>query len=399
MLPGEIIYISLLLFYLRKGLRMDAKTRQRFLDNWSDERNTAFLYHLISELEKDERLSEVYCRMEQIELRHAGHWEKLMQEGGETIPAFQPAARTRILAWLARRFGAAMILPSMQTMEQSGVKSYNQQAEGKGLAGDEAGHANVISQIMRTAIRGGMEGGMEGGTLAQVEGRHRATGGNALRAAVLGANDGMVSNLSLVMGVAGASPEGKAVLIAGIAGLLAGAISMALGEWLSVQSSRELYANQIKIETMEINRHPQEEIEELGLIYEARGLARDQALALANSIMANKESAIQTLAREELGINPDELGGSAWEAALTSFGLFAVGAIVPLFAFIIWTGMTAVWISIVMSAIGLFVLGAVVTLFTGQRVIFSGLRMVIFGLLAAAVTFGIGHVIGVSIGG
>ena len=201
------------------------------------------------------------------------------------------------------------------------------------------------------------------------------------------------------MGVAGATLEGNAVLIAGVAGLLAGAISMALGEWLSVQSSRELYENQIKIETMEINRNPQEEIEELALIYEARGLATAQARSLASQIMENKESAIQTLAREELGIDPDELGGSAWEAALTSFFLFAVGAIVPLFAFIFWRGVTAVLISIVMSTVGLFVLGAVVTLFTGQTVLKSGLRMVIFGLLAAAVTFGIGKLIGVSVSG
>ena len=374
---------------------MDAKTRQRYIENWSDERNTASLYHLISELEKDPRIAEVYLRMEKIELRHADHWVKLMKEGGETLPEFKPSTRARILAWLARRFGASMILPSMQTMEQSGVKSYNQQAEAKGMGGDEAGHANIINQLTRTTIRGGIEGS----ALAQMEGRHKATGGNALRAAVLGANDGMVSNLSLVMGVAGATLEGNAVLIAGVAGLLAGAISMALGEWLSVQSSRELYENQIKIETMEINRNPQEEIEELALIYEARGLATDQARSLASQIMENKESAIQTLAREELGIDPDELGGSAWEAALTSFFLFAIGAIVPLFAFIVWKGMTAVLISIVMSTVGLFVLGAVVTLFTGQTVLKSGLRMVIFGLLAAAVTFGIGKLIGVSVSG
>jgi VIT1/CCC1 family predicted Fe2+/Mn2+ transporter len=333
--------------------------------------------------------------MEQIELRHAVHWEKNLTDGGESIPAFNPSRRTRILAWLARRFGPAMILPSMQTMEQNGVKSYQMQAEGRELAGDEAGHANVISQIASTTIRGGMEGG----ALAQMEGRHRATGGNALRAAVLGSNDGMVSNLSLVMGVAGVSLEGHAVLVAGIAGLLAGAISMALGEWLSVQSSRELYENQIKIETMEIQHNPEEEIEELALIYEARGLPRDQALALASRIMENKGSAVQTLAREELGIDPDELGGSAWEAALTSFILFAMGAIVPLFPFIFWTGMTAVFISIAFSAVGLFILGTVVTLFTGQGVLYSGTRMVIFGLIAAAVTFGIGKLIGVTIAG
>ncbi len=374
---------------------MDAKTRERYIDNWSDERNTASLYHLISELEKDPRIAEVYLRMEKIELRHASHWVQLMKDGGEEMPEFRPSTRAKILAWLARRFGAAMILPSMQTMEQSGVKSYNQQSEAKGMGADEAGHANIINQLTRTTIRGGIEGS----ALAQMEGRHKATGGNALRAAVLGSNDGMVSNLSLVMGVAGATLEGNAVLIAGVAGLLAGAISMALGEWLSVQSSRELYENQIKIETMEINRNPQEEIEELALIYEARGLATDQARNLASQIMENKESAIQTLAREELGIDPDELGGSAWEAALTSFFLFALGAIVPLFAFIFWKGLTAVFISIAMSTVGLFILGAVVTLFTGQTVLKSGLRMVIFGLLAAAVTFGIGKLIGVSVSG
>jgi vacuolar iron transporter family protein len=374
---------------------MDAQKRQRYLDNWSDERNTASLYHLISALEKNERIAEVYLRMEQIELRHASHWEKLLAEGNEKPPVFEPSTRTKILAWLARRFGAAMILPSMQTMEQNGVKSYRQQSEAAFMAGDEAGHANVISQIAGTSQRG-MIGG---GALAQMEGRHRATGGNALRAAVMGANDGMVSNLSLVMGVAGATLEGNSVLIAGTAGLLAGAISMALGEWLSVQSSRELFANQIKIEAMEVARNPQEEIEELSLIYEARGLPRDQAATLASRIMENPESAVQTLAREELGIDPEELGGSAWEAALTSFVLFAIGAIVPLAPFIFSSGMTAVVFSVVFSTIGLFTLGAVITLFTGQKVAFSGFRMVIFGLIAAAVTFGIGRLIGVSVGG
>lgn len=375
---------------------MDAKTKQRYLENWADERNAAWLYHVISELETDKRIAEVYRRMEQIELHHGEHWEKLMEDAKEPMPVFQPSTRTKILAYLARRFGAAVILPSMQRMEQAGAASIRAQPEGTAaMAGDEAGHANVISQLSHTALRGGMEGG----ALAQLEGRHRATGGNALRAAVLGSNDGMVSNLSLVMGVAGASPEGNAVLIAGIAGLLAGAISMALGEWLSVQSSRELYENQIRIETMEVDRNPQEEIEELSLIYEARGLPRDQAVTLANRIMENKETAVLTLAREELGINPDELGGSAWEAALTSFFLFAVGAIVPLFPFIFWTGMTAVLLSFFFSMIGLFVIGAVVTLFTGQKVFNSGIRMVIFGLMAAVVTFGIGRLIGVSIAG
>ena len=251
----------------------------------------------------------------------------------------------------------------------------------------------LISQITSSL------GGMEGPALASLEGRHRSTGGNALRAAVLGANDGLVSNLSLVMGVAGATLNNRTVLITGLAGLLAGAISMALGEWLSVQSSRELFSHQIQIEAAEIEQAPEEEAEELALIYEARGLPREQARTLANQILENKDSAVETLAREELGIDPSELGGSAWEAALTSFILFALGAIVPVSPFIFLTGMTAVFTSIAFSTVGLFLLGAVITLFTGKPVWFSGLRMVIFGLIAAAVTFGIGRLIGVSIAG
>ena len=233
----------------------------------------------------------------------------------------------------------------------------------------------------------------------QLEGRHRSAGGNALRAAVLGANDGLVSNLSLVMGVAGATLAGKGVLIAGIAGLLAGAISMALGEWLSVQSSRELFANQIATEKEEIENSPEEEVEELPLIYEARGLSKENASLLASQLLANKDTALDTLAREELGVNPEDLGGSAWEAAITSFFLFAVGAILPVAPFMFTSGMPAVYISIGLSVIGLFLLGAVITLFTGRSILYSGFRMVIFGLIAAAITFGIGRLIGVSIGG
>jgi len=216
---------------------------------------------------------------------------------------------------------------------------------------------------------------------------------------VLGANDGLVSNLSLVMGVAGATLEGKGVLIAGLAGLLAGAISMALGEWLSVQSSRELYSHQIATEKEEIETAPEEEAEELALIYESRGLDRTDARNLARQILANKETALDTLAREELGVDPKELGGSAWEAAATSFFLFALGAILPVAPFIFTGGMTAVFLSIGLSTIGLFLLGAVITLFTGRSILYSGFRMVLFGLVAAAITFGIGKLIGVSIAG
>jgi VIT1/CCC1 family predicted Fe2+/Mn2+ transporter len=235
--------------------------------------------------------------------------------------------------------------------------------------------------------------------LADLEGRHRTSGGNALRAAVLGANDGLVSNLSLVMGVAGADMSGGAILITGLAGLLAGAGSMALGEWLSVQSSRELYQRQIQIESEELRQAPEEEAEELALIYQAKGLPEEQANALAAKLIAQPANALDTLAREELGIDPEELGGSAWQAAATSFVLFAVGAVVPVVPFAFLTGTVAVTSSVVASGILLFIVGAGITLLTGRSVLYSGMRQVLFGLAAAALTFGVGRLIGVSLAG
>src|SRR5213079_1712507 len=204
------------------------------------------------------------------------------------------------------------------------------------------------------AIEASTPGGLQGSALAQLEGRHRALGGNALRAAVLGANDGLVSNLSLVMGVAGAAVAEKTILLTGLAGLVAGACSMAMGEWLSVNSSRELYQKQIEIEKSELEHAPEEEIEEIALIYEAKGLPRPQAEALAKQMMANKDTALDTLVREELGIDPDELGGSAWSAAGTSFFLFAGGAVFPIIPFLFMKGETAIIGSLLLSGVTLF---------------------------------------------
>jgi VIT1/CCC1 family predicted Fe2+/Mn2+ transporter len=199
--------------------------------------------------------------------------------------------------------------------------------------------------------------------------------------------------------VAGAALSGDAILVTGLAGLLAGAFSMALGEWLSVQSSRELYERQIAIEQEEILANPAEEAEELALIYQARGLEEVESRALAARIIADEGSALETLAREELGIDPGELGGSAWEAAVTSFILFAAGAIIPVAPFALLRGAPAIAASLFLSTLGLFAIGAGITLFTGRSVLLSGARQVLFGLAAAAITFLIGRLIGVNISG
>jgi vacuolar iron transporter family protein len=299
------------------------------------------------------------------------------------------------MAWLGKRFGPQFVLPTVAGLEKADSRAYGHQPEEAAgrMAADEQSHARLIM-----AVADGNNIGMTGSAVAQIEGRHKSTGGNALRAAVLGANDGLVSNLSLVMGVAGASLSGSGILITGLAGLLAGAGSMALGEWLSVQSSRELYQRQIQIEKDELEARPEEEQEELALIYQSKGVPKERARELAGHIIAGGESALNTLAREELGIDPDELGGSAWEAAFTSFFLFAAGAIVPVLPFLFLEGATAVIVSGAGSAIGLFTIGAAITLMTGRSVLYSGMRMVLFGLTAAALTYGIGRLIGVSVG-
>lgn len=368
----------------------------RYHANWQDEVDSAALYMALADLEAQPGLAGVYRRLAEVEAQHAAFWEEQLRAAGQAIPPRQVGRRTRIMIWLARRFGAAFVLPTIDGMERQDSGAYARQPESKATAlpGQERSHARVLRSIVS-----GAPGGLEGGALARLEGRHRASSGNALRAAVLGASDGLLSNFSLVMGVAGAAAEGRAVLVAGLAGLLAGAFSMALGEWISVQSSRELYERQIAIEREELEQRPEEEQEELALIYQARGLPADQAQALAARLIADRPAALDALAREELGVDPEELGGSAWEAALSSFVLFAIGAVVPVAPFLFLGGLPAVGLSVVLSTLGLFGIGAAITLLTGRSVWYSGARQVLIGLAAAGITFGIGRLIGVSLGG
>lgn len=230
-------------------------------------------------------------------------------------------------------------------------------------------------------------------------GRRRTVDGNALRAAVLGANDGLVSNFSLVMGVAGASGGAEAVLVAGVAGLLAGSLSMALGEWLSVQSSRELYAREVDLQEAAIAHDPEGEVDALAGIYEGKGLPADDARHLASRIVGgDRRAAVDTTVREHLGIDPTDLGGSAWKAAVTSFVLFAIGASIPLLPFLVTSGVDAAVASAVVSGLMLFALGAGITRMTGRHPVAAGFRQLGFGMAAAAVTFGIGWLLGTAVG-
>jgi VIT1/CCC1 family predicted Fe2+/Mn2+ transporter len=228
--------------------------------------------------------------------------------------------------------------------------------------------------------------------------RHRNAGsGNLLRAAVFGVNDGLVSNASLIYGVAGASPEPSVIVLTGVAGMLAGAFSMAAGEYVSVRSQREMFEYQIGLEREELDEYPEEEAAELALIYEAKGVSKDEARRMAEALIQDPERALDTLAREELGLNPEDLG-SPLGAAGSSFLSFIAGAVLPLLPFLFLSGSPALELSIAVTALGLFGVGAALSLFTGRQAIVSGLRMLLIGGTAGLATYFIGKLMGVTLG-
>ena len=373
----------------------DPGSAARYKANLQGEIDSAGLYRALSDAENDPKISEVYRRLAAVEEAHAEFWRGQLAKIGAKAGAIRPDWRTRSLAWLARRFGPGFVLPTLSTLEQRDVGSYDSQPEAVagGLPGAERSHNRIVQTLAAS-----FPGGARGGVLARLEGRHRA-GGNALRAAVLGANDGLVSNFSLVMGVAGAETAGKTILLTGLAGLIAGACSMAIGEWLSVTGSRELSQRQIDLEADELAQAPEEEKEELILIYRAKGIDEAQAHALAERLMSSKDTALDTLAREELGIDPEELGGSPWAAAGSSFALFATGAIFPVAPFFFLDGLRAVAMSVLLSGLALMTIGAGTSLFTGRSFAYSAMRQLVGGLAAAAITYGVGRLIGVAVSG
>jgi len=368
---------------------------ERYRENYLSEQEGIYLYRTLAQIESDAHLAELYRRIADVEQRHATIWKGYLETAGQPLPNYTPNWRIRALVWIAKRLGTGTVLSTISSMESNAMNQYDTQPEAAnaGLPADERSHARLFHYLQSST-----KGGIAGPLLAQFEGRHRSAGGNELRAAVLGASDGLTSNLSLVMGVAGATLAGHAALISGIAGLLAGAFSMSIGEWVSVQSARELNLHQIAIEREELKNAPQEEKEELALIYQSKGIDEKTANELATNLMQQSNTTLDTLAREELGIDPKDLGGSAWGAAITSFFLFALGAIIPVFPFISTGGYTAVIISLLLSVVGLFGIGAGVSLTAGSPLWRSGGRQILLGLLAAGITFGIGRLIGTAIG-
>jgi Uncharacterized membrane protein len=352
--------------------------------------DAGYLYQQLADHEKDPTIAKIFREMSGIE---KGHAEAFARKENINLGTIKPSWRARVINRIGKIFGYDYVLGSLMDTEKSISNAIivTKKKEQLPVTGTETNHVRILRTILDK------ETTVSGAQLSRFEKGHRSVGGNAIRAAVLGGNDGLVSNFSLVMGVAGATAGQEGVLLAGLAGLLAGALSMSLGEWISVKSSQELYENQMQIEMEELETNPEGEMKELALIYMAKGLPEDQARSMAADLMKDTTKAHEMLVREELGINAEELKGSAVEAAIYSFILFAIGAIIPVFPFMFLTGTQAILLSVGASTVGLFLIGAAITLFTGRNVWFSGFRQVAFGLAAAAITFGIGKLIGVSV--
>jgi VIT1/CCC1 family predicted Fe2+/Mn2+ transporter len=330
----------------------------------------------------------VFLQLAEAEERHAEHWSRLLREAGVEPRRPRVPFRVRALCFLARHLGTEAVLPLMLRTEAAEADRYRDEAEATDMmAQQEAAAGRTIAA---------MQGIPTGGRIARSEGRHRAGIGGALRATVFGINDGLVSNFSLVMGVAGGTTTNSFVILAGVAGLVAGAFSMASGEWISIRSQRELYENELRIEQEELRAFPEEEREELELIYQAKGIAPDAARALVENIMRRSDVALDTLAREELGLDPSKLG-SPWVAAVSSFLAFALGASIPLVPFLVGSGTAATVAAAVVSVVALFAAGAATSIFTGRHAGRSGLRMALIGAAVALVTFFIGKAVGTSV--
>jgi VIT1/CCC1 family predicted Fe2+/Mn2+ transporter len=368
---------------------------KRFRDNFQGEIDGVELYRRLSRAEKDPERKKIFLDLAETEKTHVEHWRgKLRAAGADPGDGFRPSMRVRILGFLADRLGPRAVLPMVSAMESTGYDNYMAQSEaGPPLARAERAHARTLSALSsgRSATA---TAGDEVASIARGERWHRVDSGGTLRAAIFGVNDGLVSNLSLVIGVAGANPDGRFIILAGISGLLAGAFSMGAGEFVSVTSQRELFERQIELERQELESDPESERRELALIYRAKGIGEAEAEALAGRIIADKSVALETLAREELGLNPDELG-SPYGVSISSFTAFASGAIIPVIPFLFGSSWLHFTLSVVLSGIALFAVGVGVSLFTGKSALFSGARQLAIGAVAAAVTYTIGRIIGV----
>ncbi len=342
------------------------------LDSWYHEKESAWLYSKVAACEPDPVKRRMFSQLGAAAEEQALKWQALQPDRDYR---FSPALRARIVASLVARFGPRRSRALLAAMKLRGVSAYTAPAA--------PGH------LMPTSV-------------SEVGQRHRSVSGGNLRASVFGVNDGLVSNAALVMGVAGAGTEPRMVLMTGVAGLLAGALSMAAGEYVSVRSQRDMYEYQIALEKEELDEYPEEEAEELALIYAARGMDLDTARAMTRELVTRPEQALDVLAREELGLNPDDLG-SPLGAASSSFLAFSIGAILPLLPFLAapalqWSATVTIGWTVGVTLVALALVGLAISLFTGRGAWSGAARMVLIGGGAGLLSWFVGRLLGVAIG-
>lgn len=345
--------------------------KNQYLSGWIEEKHSAYLYQIIAGQEQQPERRRLFTQLANEAHKQAELWASEASKQGLAIPVYSPALRVRIIASLIRLFGPGRIKPILAASKIRGLSVYSSQR----IPGFHPIPASV----------------------EEVGASHRGTGNSGgLRAAVFGVNDGLVSVACLVMGVAGAATNQQIILLTGIAGLMAGAFSMAAGEYVSMRSQREMFEHQIHLEREELAQYPEEEAHELTLIYIARGMQPEDAKLLAEKMIADPKLGLDTLTREELGLNPDELG-SPWVAATSSFLAFLAGGAVPLLPYLFGFGENALQATIALTAVALFAVGAILSLFSGRNAWLGGLRMLLIGAAAGSLTYMIGALVGVSL--
>jgi len=389
---------------------MRQRDPQRFLEYLQDERNAALLYRALAESVDGDRRAAL-LELAQMEDAHAEHWAAKLTEAGIPVPPppAQLSAGDARMVGRARGAGLAEVLAELEQAENQAQSMYDDEPDAPAsMAADERSHAQAFRRMIQQSATEPAEGspaarpsGRTSPATGKGETWHRTDRSGATRAAVFGISDGLVSNTALVMGFAGASPDNRTILFAGVAGLLAGAFSMAAGEYVSVASQRDLFRREIQLEAEELRSKPEEEQRELELIYRAKGLSPDAARQTAAQIMGNPKTALDTLAREELGLDPDELG-SPVKVALSSFAAFAVGAVVVVLPYLGFLGSDAsstipLVLAIALAVLAMLAVGGLVGRLSGRGVVFSALRQLMWGAGAAGVTFIVGRLIGVTI--
>jgi VIT1/CCC1 family predicted Fe2+/Mn2+ transporter len=339
------------------------------IDSWKEEKRSAYLYVALSQMEKNPVHQKLFLNLSVLADRQAEIWEKQIKMADMTIPAYHPDLRVRFVLLLVQCFGARALRAALAAMKIRGMSIYQAPDLGSSPSPDKESIEKKHS-IIRS--------------------------GNNIRAAVFGVNDGLVSNASLIFGLAGAGMSAHGIVLAGVAGLLAGACSMGAGEYVSVRSQREMLEYQLALEKSELELYPEEEAAELALIYQARGLPKEESEKMAHLLIQNPEKALETLAREELGIDPTELI-SPWGASIASFFAFGIGAFIPLLPLISSHSIHRLTITVFLTGISLFSIGAILSVFTQRSALWGGSRMLLIGAAAGIFTYLIGHMLGISV--